>query len=87
MFVPYFRYLIAPALVALEAAGAATQPRKKRKKKEAAGFGTDTDAPAPEAQEQWHLRLQVPETTGHTSIPCFIEFYKCMIFQAFLCGA
>lgn len=57
VFVPYFRYLLAPALEALEAAGAATEPRKKRKKKDAAA--ADADALAPDAQDQWRLRLQV----------------------------
>ena len=61
VFVPYFRYLLAPALEALESAGAATEPRKKRKKKDA--VVTDADALAPDAHDQWRLRVQVRTQT------------------------
>lgn len=70
---PYFRYLLAPALEALEAASAATQPRKKRKKKDTAGTAVDADTLAPDAHDQWHLRLQVLFTTGLLLAPCYIH--------------
>ncbi len=62
VFVPYFRYLVAPAVEHLDAARAATEPKKKKRKNDRDG-GTAIAVSAAEAALLWRLRLQVSDKT------------------------
>ncbi len=62
VFVPYFRYLVAPAVEQMQAASAATEPKKKKRKKD-----RDSDAATVSTAEEallWRLRLQVRGASG-----------------------
>jgi len=77
VFVPYFRYLVAPAVERLQAASAATEPKKKKRKKD-----RDSDAATvstAEAALLWRLRLQV--RGGATDVP-----YRTAVTQIHNCN-
>ena len=68
---PYFRYLVAPAVEHLDAARAATEPKQKKRKKDRDSSAATAVSPT-EAALHWRLRLQVNDAACRPAVqPAF----------------
>ena len=77
IFVPYFRYLLDPAVAALEAGGVEqpSKPAKKKRRKSADAEAEPALAPADAAAEEnsWRLRTQVRTSTLRSRVGFIAE--------------